>query len=86
MVDCDIYSASREALWFSEPLIHDMAVIFFDDWGWRAGSDEGGSEGGVCRVFGRVSHAQLRRRSRPTFRKPASFSSSGMPRQQGNET
>jgi hypothetical protein len=33
MVDCDIYSASRDALWFSEPLIRDHAVIFFDDWG-----------------------------------------------------
>jgi hypothetical protein len=33
MVDCDIYSASRDALWFSEPLIGDHAVIFFDDWG-----------------------------------------------------
>jgi hypothetical protein len=33
MVDCDIYSASRDALWFSEPLIDDHAVIFFDDWG-----------------------------------------------------
>jgi O-methyltransferase len=33
MVDCDIYSASRDALWFSEGLIGDHAVIFFDDWG-----------------------------------------------------
>lgn len=39
MIDCDIYSASREALWFCEPLIRDQAAIFFDDWGWR--SDEG---------------------------------------------
>ncbi|MPZ35350.1 MAG: hypothetical protein GEV13_30980 [Rhodospirillales bacterium] len=42
MVDCDIYSASREALWFCEPLIDDMAVIFFDDWGWRADINEVG--------------------------------------------
>jgi O-methyltransferase len=42
MVDCDIYSASHEALWFSEPLIQDMGVIFFDDWGWRADSNEVG--------------------------------------------
>ena len=33
MIDCDIYSASRDALWFCEPLIHDRAIIFFDDWG-----------------------------------------------------
>ena len=33
MVDCDIYSASRDVLWFVEPLIRERAVIFFDDWG-----------------------------------------------------
>ncbi|HEY1384769.1 MAG TPA: TylF/MycF/NovP-related O-methyltransferase [Dongiaceae bacterium] len=32
MVDCDIYSAARETLWFCEPLIGDVAVVFFDDW------------------------------------------------------
>jgi O-methyltransferase len=32
MIDCDIYSAARLALWFCEPLITDSAVIFFDDW------------------------------------------------------
>ena len=32
MVDCDIYSAAKEALMFCEPLIQDRAVIFFDDW------------------------------------------------------
>lgn len=36
MIDCDIYSASREALWFCEPLIRSEAVIFFDDWGSRS--------------------------------------------------
>jgi hypothetical protein len=35
MIDCDIYSASRAALFFCEPLIVDRAVILFDDWGWR---------------------------------------------------
>lgn len=34
MVDCDIYSASKEALWYCAPLIEDSAVIIFDDWGW----------------------------------------------------
>ena len=33
MVDCDIYEASRQCLWFCEPLIADRAVLFFDDWG-----------------------------------------------------
>jgi len=32
MIDCDIYSAAREALWFCEPIIGEMAVVFFDDW------------------------------------------------------
>ncbi|MEM7121257.1 MAG: TylF/MycF/NovP-related O-methyltransferase [Pseudomonadota bacterium] len=35
MVDCDIYSASKEALTFCAPLIKDKAIIFFDDWGSR---------------------------------------------------
>jgi len=32
MIDCDIYSASKDALWFCEPLIRGHAVVFFDDW------------------------------------------------------
>lgn len=35
MVDCDIYSASKEALTFCAPLIKDKAIVFFDDWGSR---------------------------------------------------
>ncbi len=35
MVDCDIYSASKDALWYCEPLVKDQAVVIFDDWGWR---------------------------------------------------
>jgi O-methyltransferase len=33
MVDCDIYTASKEALEFCAPHIHEHAVIVFDDWG-----------------------------------------------------
>lgn len=40
MVDCDIYTASKEALIFCGPLIDDRAVIIFDDWGARADRDE----------------------------------------------
>lgn len=32
MVDCDLYSSAREALFFCAPLIKDKAVILFDDW------------------------------------------------------
>jgi O-methyltransferase len=35
MIDCDIYSASRAALFFAEPFIVDRSVVLFDDWGWR---------------------------------------------------
>lgn len=33
LIDCDIYTASKEALAFSEPHIHDRAIVIFDDWG-----------------------------------------------------
>lgn len=32
MIDCDIYSASLEALQFSASLIKDVSIIVFDDW------------------------------------------------------
>jgi O-methyltransferase len=32
MLDCDTYSASRQALWFAQPLIRNRAVVFCDDW------------------------------------------------------
>jgi hypothetical protein len=40
MVDCDIYSASREALPFCGPLIQDRALLLFDDWGCRSDAGE----------------------------------------------
>ncbi len=32
MVDCDIYSSTKEALNFCAPLIKDSALMLFDDW------------------------------------------------------
>jgi O-methyltransferase len=32
MVDCDIYSSTKEALAFCTPLIKDKALLLFDDW------------------------------------------------------
>lgn len=32
MIDCDLYSSALEALKFCAPLIHERAVILFDDW------------------------------------------------------
>ena len=40
MVDADLYTSSRDALAFCEPLIRDTAVIFFDDWN-STGEDGG---------------------------------------------
>lgn len=40
MVDCDIYTATKEALSFVLPLVKDRAVIIFDDWGWRSDIDQ----------------------------------------------
>jgi predicted O-methyltransferase YrrM len=34
MMDCDIYTATVEALAFCGPWVRDQAVIIFDDWGW----------------------------------------------------
>jgi hypothetical protein len=44
MVDCDIYSASCEALRFSAPHIGDRAIVIFDDWGWREQEGERGQK------------------------------------------
>jgi hypothetical protein len=42
MVDCDIYSASRDVLRYVEPLIRDHAIVICDDWGAHTGYDQRG--------------------------------------------
>jgi O-methyltransferase len=32
MIDCDIYSASKEALDFAGPLLGEQSILIFDDW------------------------------------------------------
>ena len=32
MIDCDLYSAAREALDFSAPLLAEVGIVLFDDW------------------------------------------------------
>jgi O-methyltransferase len=44
MIDCDLYTSSCDALSFCAPLLADKAVIFFDDWGWRADLGEIGQK------------------------------------------
>lgn len=58
MVDCDIYSSSSDALAFLGPLIDDMAVVFFDDWGWRADADEIGQREAFAEFL--VAHPEFR--------------------------
>ena len=41
MMDCVMYSSTKEALDFCGPLILDQAVIFFDDWGPLAKKNKG---------------------------------------------
>ena len=50
MIDCDIYTASKEALWFCAPLIVDQAVIIFDDWG---------ADANVGRLGQREAHSEF---------------------------
>lgn len=44
MFDCDIYSATVEALAFAEPLLTEHSVAIFDDWGWRADKGQTGQK------------------------------------------
>ena len=44
MVDCDIYSASKQALSFCAPLIGKHALLIFDDWGWTEETNELGQK------------------------------------------
>jgi O-methyltransferase len=32
MLDCDLYSSTRDALTWMEPYLHDSAILLFDDW------------------------------------------------------
>ncbi|MEM8960434.1 MAG: TylF/MycF/NovP-related O-methyltransferase [Acidobacteriota bacterium] len=48
MIDCDLYTSTREALEFCAPLIREHAVIFFDDW---LSTDEGHGEQRAFREF-----------------------------------
>lgn len=41
MIDCDLYSATKEALEFCSSLIQDEVIIFFDDWNPLAKENKG---------------------------------------------
>ena len=40
LIDCDIYSASKEALDFVAPLLTDHAILVFDDWHYADMADQ----------------------------------------------
>jgi O-methyltransferase len=69
MIDCDIYSASRAALFFCEPLIVDHAVVFFDDWGWREEVGEVGQKEAFDEFLG--AFAELTAEPLPSYFKHA---------------
>jgi hypothetical protein len=49
MIDCDIYSSTKQALEFCEPLIKHHAVIVFDDW--HSGDDLAARDLGEKKAF-----------------------------------
>jgi hypothetical protein len=49
MIDCDLYSSTREALEFCAPLVRDEAILFFDDW--DGGFGLGEREEGESKAF-----------------------------------
>ena len=67
MIDCDIYSSTREALAFCEPLIADQAVILFDDW--HSGDDLAARNQGEKRAFHEflVHNPQFRAKPLPSY-------------------
>lgn len=44
MIDCHIYTATRDVLRFCAPLMPERFVIIFDDWGWQSDKGEIGQK------------------------------------------
>ncbi|SLN69415.1 TylF/MycF/NovP-related O-methyltransferase [Oceanibacterium hippocampi] len=42
LIDCDLYSSTRDVLEFLEPLIADRSILIFDDWNCFGGDDKRG--------------------------------------------
>jgi O-methyltransferase len=66
MFDCDLYTSTKVALEFVEPLIRDQAILLFDDWK-LAGLDE--KNLGEKRAFDEflASHPELAVSSLPPY-------------------
>ncbi|TFG48382.1 MAG: class I SAM-dependent methyltransferase [Candidatus Brocadiia bacterium] len=66
MVDCDIYTASRDVLRYAEPLIRDHAIVICDDWGSRTSDDQRGQSDAFEEFL--QEHPQLSAQSLPSYR------------------
>jgi O-methyltransferase len=65
MIDCDIYSSSKEALEFCLPHIADTAAIIFDDWGWTERKGQAGQKEAFAELL--ESHPMFNTESLPSY-------------------
>jgi O-methyltransferase len=69
MVDCDIYSASRDVLRYVEPLIRDHAIVICDDWGSRSSDEQRGQSHAFEEFL--QEHPDLSVQPLPSYRPPS---------------
>ena len=69
MVDCDIYSASRDVLRYVEPLIRDHAIVICDDWGSRTSDGQRGQNDAFEEFL--QEHTQLSAEPLPSYSPPS---------------
>jgi O-methyltransferase len=69
MVDCDIYSASRDVLRYVEPLIRDHAIVICDDWGSRSSDEQRGQSHAFEEFL--QEHPQLYAQPLSSYRPPS---------------
>lgn len=60
MLDCDTYTASRQALSFAKSLIKERAVIFCDDWGARSTENRMGQRDAFHELLRGFARARIR--------------------------
>jgi hypothetical protein len=72
MIDCDIYTSTKQALEFCEPLVRDAAVFLFDDW---EGFDLAKHDLGEKRAFDELlaAHPDLSAEPLPSYEGAAMF-------------
>jgi len=55
LIDCDLYSSTRDVLRFLDPLIGDGTILIFDDWDCFGADDGKGQRKAVAEFLGRRS-------------------------------